>query len=176
MTTSANAIEPVLSLTSILQPITGDMKELDLVIKKSLSSDVALINQISQYLIEAGGKRIRPALLFLIANSLSQQKVVSHRHEIAAVLEFIHTATLLHDDVVDESDLRRGRKTANAVFGNAASVLVGDFLYSRAFQMMVVPGEMRIMEILSNATNVIAEGESKLILSDVALIRKAYVA
>ena len=159
MTTSANAIEPVLSLTSILQPITGDMKELDLVIKKSLSSDVALINQISQYLIEAGGKMIRPALLFLIANSLSQQKVVSHRHEIAAVLEFIHTATLLHDDVVDESDLRRGRKTANAVFGNAASVLVGDFLYSRAFQMMVVPGEMRIMEILSNATNVIAEGE-----------------
>jgi octaprenyl-diphosphate synthase len=159
MSLSADAVQPVVSLSSILHPIDADMKELDRVIKTSLSSDVALINQISQYLIEAGGKRIRPALLFLISNALSNQKTVAHRHEIAAVLEFIHTATLLHDDVVDESDLRRGRKTANAVFGNAASVLVGDFLYSRAFQMMVVPGELKIMEILSNATNVIAEGE-----------------
>jgi len=159
MTLSADAIQPVVGLSSILHPIDADMKELDRVIKSSLSSDVALINQISQYLIEAGGKRIRPALLFLISNALSNQKHVAHRHEIAAVLEFIHTATLLHDDVVDESDLRRGRKTANAVFGNAASVLVGDFLYSRAFQMMVVPGELKIMEILSSATNIIAEGE-----------------
>ena len=109
MSLSADAIQPVLSLSSILQPIDADMKELDRVIKTSLSSDVALINQISQYLIEAGGKRIRPALLFLISNALRNQQTVSHRHEIAAVLEFIHTATLLHDDVVDESDLRRGR-------------------------------------------------------------------
>ena len=159
MSLSADTFQPVVSLSSIVHPIDADMKELDRVIKTSLSSDVALISQISQYLIEAGGKRIRPALLFLISNALSNQKMVAHRHEIAAVLEFIHTATLLHEDVVDESDLRRGRKTANAVFGNAASVLVGDFLYSRAFQMMVVPGELKIMEILSSATNIIAEGE-----------------
>jgi len=159
MSLSADAVQPIVSLSTILHPIDADMKELDRAIKTSLSSDVALINQISQYLIEAGGKRIRPALLFLISNALSNQQTVPHRHEIAAVLEFIHTATLLHDDVVDESDLRRGRKTANAVFGNAASVLVGDFLYSRAFQMMVVPGELKIMEILSSATNIIAEGE-----------------
>jgi octaprenyl-diphosphate synthase len=159
MSSNADATQAVVSLSNILHPIDADMKTLDQVIKKSLSSDVALINQISQYLIEAGGKRIRPALLFLISNALSNNKPVQHRHEIAAVLEFIHTATLLHDDVVDESDLRRGRKTANAVFGNAASVLVGDFLYSRAFQMMVIPGELRIMEILSSATNIIAEGE-----------------
>ncbi len=159
MSLSADTVQPVVSLSSILHPIDADMRALDQVIKTSLSSDVALINQISQYLIEAGGKRIRPALMFLISNALSGQKAVAHRHEIAAVLEFIHTATLLHDDVVDESDLRRGRQTANAVFGNAASVLVGDFLYSRAFQMMVVPGELKIMEILSSATNIIAEGE-----------------
>ena len=159
MSLSADTVQPVVSLSSILHPIDADMRALDQVIKTSLSSDVALINQISQYLIEAGGKRLRPALMFLISNALSGQKAVAHRHEIAAVLEFIHTATLLHDDVVDESDLRRGRQTANAVFGNAASVLVGDFLYSRAFQMMVVPGELKIMEILSSATNIIAEGE-----------------
>lgn len=159
MSSNADASQAVVNLSNILHTIDADMKALDQVIKKSLSSDVALINQISQYLIEAGGKRIRPALLFLISNALSNNKPVLYRHEIAAVLEFIHTATLLHDDVVDESDLRRGRKTANAVFGNAASVLVGDFLYSRAFQMMVIPGELRIMEILSSATNIIAEGE-----------------
>lgn len=147
------------SLPGILLPIEADMRQLDQVIHNSLSSDVALINQISQYLIEAGGKRVRPALLFLIAQALSRQSPVAHRHEIAAVIEFIHTATLLHDDVVDESHLRRGRKTANSVFGNAASVLVGDFLYSRAFQMMVQPGELIIMSILANATNIIAEGE-----------------
>jgi octaprenyl-diphosphate synthase len=149
----------VVNMTTIIDPIRLDMQELDQVIKQRLSSDVALINQISQYLIEAGGKRVRPALLFLISNALGNGSPVPFRHEIAAVLEFIHTATLLHDDVVDESDLRRGRKTANAVFGNAASVLVGDFLYSRAFQMMVIPGELKIMEILSSATNIISEGE-----------------
>jgi octaprenyl-diphosphate synthase len=159
MSSSSTIDKSATSITKVLEPIREDMMELDLVIKKSLASDVALINQISQYLIEAGGKRIRPALLFLTANALANGKQVAYRHEMAAVLEYIHTATLLHDDVVDESDLRRGRKTANAVFGNAASVLVGDFLYSRAFQMMVAPGDMRIMQILSSATNIIAEGE-----------------
>ena len=146
-------------IKSILVPIQAEMHKLDAVIEHSLRSDVALINQISQYLIQAGGKRIRPALTFLIAGAIKDVALVEHRHEIAAVVEFIHTATLLHDDVVDDSDLRRGRKTANAVFGNSASVLVGDFLYSRAFQMMVVPGQLKIMEILSTATNIIAEGE-----------------
>ncbi|SMC58331.1 polyprenyl synthetase family protein [Polynucleobacter kasalickyi] len=149
----------VIDIKSILTPIQADMRKLDEVIEQSLRSDVALINQISQYLIQAGGKRIRPALTFLIAGAIREPSEVQHRHEIAAVVEFIHTATLLHDDVVDDSDLRRGRKTANAVFGNSASVLVGDFLYSRAFQMMVVPGQLKIMEILSTATNIIAEGE-----------------
>ncbi len=152
-------ISPKMSLQEILEPISQDMKSLDLVIRDRLASKVVLIDQISTYIIQAGGKRIRAALLFLIANALSNGKNTAHRHELAAVVEFIHTATLLHDDVVDESDLRRGRKTANAVFGNAASVLVGDFLYSRAFQMMVEPGILRVMEILSNATNTIAEGE-----------------
>jgi octaprenyl-diphosphate synthase len=159
MSSNVPLITPPPSLSSILQPIDADMRKLDDVIKNSLSSDVALINQISQYLIEAGGKRLRPALLFLISNALSDHRAIAYRHDIAAVLEFIHTATLLHDEVVDESELRRGRKTANSVFGNAASVLVGDFLYSRAFQMMVKPGEIKIMEILSSATNIIAEGE-----------------
>jgi len=149
----------LMDIKTILMPIQKDMRTLDEVIEKSLRSDVALINQISQYLIQAGGKRIRPALVFLIVGAIKNPSLVLHRHEIAAVVEFIHTATLLHDDVVDGSDLRRGRKTANAVFGNSASVLVGDFLYSRAFQMMVVPGQLKIMEILSTATNVIAEGE-----------------
>ena len=149
----------LMDIKTILMPIEKDMLTLDEVIEESLRSDVALINQISQYLIQAGGKRIRPALVFLIVGAIKNPSLVLHRHEIAAVVEFIHTATLLHDDVVDGSDLRRGRKTANAVFGNSASVLVGDFLYSRAFQMMVVPGQLKIMEILSTATNVIAEGE-----------------
>lgn len=149
----------IIDIKSILTPIQADMRKLDEVIEQSLRSDVALINQISQYLIQAGGKRIRPALTFLIAGAIQEPSQVQYRHEIAAVVEFIHTATLLHDDVVDDSDLRRGRKTANAVFGNSASVLVGDFLYSRAFQMMVVPGQLKIMEILSTATNIIAEGE-----------------
>lgn len=159
MSSPVQSAPTLLDTQSIFAPILADMRQLDTVIAESLRSDVALINQISQYLIQAGGKRIRPALLFLIAGAIREPSSTDHRHSIAAVVEFIHTATLLHDDVVDESDLRRGRQTANAVFGNAASVLVGDFLYSRAFQMMVVPGQMKIMEILSSATNIIAEGE-----------------
>jgi octaprenyl-diphosphate synthase len=147
------------NLKTILSPISADMQSLNEVIRDRLSSEVALINQISGYIIEAGGKRIRPALLLLTAQAIANGKPLAHHLEMAAVVEFIHTATLLHDDVVDESDLRRGRATANAAFGNAASVLVGDFLYSRAFQMMVAPNELKIMQILADATNTIAEGE-----------------
>lgn len=133
------------------------MAEVDQVIHRRLASEVVLVNQISHYIVNAGGKRVRPMLLLLIARALGCDS--PQRHELAAVVEFIHTATLLHDDVVDESDLRRGRKTANALFGNAASVLVGDFLYSRAFQMMVSTNRLRVMDVLAEATNVIAEGE-----------------
>ena len=133
------------------------MAEVDQVIHRRLSSQVALVNQISHYIVNAGGKRVRPMVLLLVARALGCNS--SQMHELAAVVEFIHTSTLLHDDVVDESDLRRGRQTANAMFGNAASVLVGDFLYSRSFQMMVSTGRMRVMEVLAEATNVIAEGE-----------------
>jgi octaprenyl-diphosphate synthase len=138
-------------------PIAADMAAVDSVIQRRLASDVALINQIGNYIISAGGKRLRPRLVLLFAGALGFQG--PERHELAATVEFIHTATLLHDDVVDESALRRGRKTANALFGNAASVLVGDFVYSRAFQMMVSVGRMRVLEVLADATNVIAEGE-----------------
>ena len=155
MTNSVKNID----LAPILAPIAPDLKALDEVIKRRLASEVALIDQISSYIIQAGGKRIRPTLLLLTAKALAHGQDTPHTLEIAAVVEFIHTATLLHDDVVDESTLRRGRETANAAFGNAASVLVGDFLYSRAFQMMVTPNDLRIMEILSDATNTIAEGE-----------------
>jgi len=133
------------------------MREVDAVIRLRLASEVVLINQISHYIISAGGKRLRPMLVLLFANALGFQG--RERYELAATVEFIHTATLLHDDVVDESDLRRGRQTANALFGNAASVLVGDFLYSRAFQMMVSVNRIRVLEVLADATNVIAEGE-----------------
>jgi octaprenyl-diphosphate synthase len=133
------------------------MEQVNRVIRKRLASEVVLINQISEYIIGAGGKRLRPALLLIVARALGDTG--PHRHELAAVIEFIHTATLLHDDVVDESALRRGKQTANALFGNAASVLVGDFLYSRAFQMMVGVDSMRVMQILSDATNIISEGE-----------------
>lgn len=145
------------SATQLLAPLASDMEEVNRVIRRSLSSDVLLINQIAEYIIGAGGKRLRPALLLLVANALGDTS--GHKHTLAAVVEFIHTATLLHDDVVDESELRRGRKTANALFGNAASVLVGDYLYSRSFEMMVGVGKMRIMEILSEATTIISEGE-----------------
>ncbi len=133
------------------------MQAVDRVIASKLGTDVPLVGQVCEYIISAGGKRLRPALLLLCCGALGHSD--SDRHSLAAVVEFIHTATLLHDDVVDESTLRRGRDTANQLFGNAASVLVGDFLYSRAFQMMVEIGEMRVMEILAEATNVIAEGE-----------------
>ncbi|SDV49568.1 octaprenyl-diphosphate synthase [Chitinasiproducens palmae] len=133
------------------------MREVDRVIRLRLASEVMLINQISEYIIGAGGKRLRPALLLAVARALEVDDAV--RFELAAVVEFIHTATLLHDDVVDESDLRRGRETANALFGNAASVLVGDFLYTRSFQMMVEVGKMQVMQILADAVNVISEGE-----------------
>ncbi|HMM54550.1 MAG TPA: polyprenyl synthetase family protein [Candidatus Desulfobacillus sp.] len=133
------------------------MRALDEVIRLRLHSDVALIRQVAEYIIGAGGKRLRPALVLLSAGALGYRG--GHHRELAAVVEFIHTATLLHDDVVDESALRRGSRTANALFGNAAAVLVGDFLYSRAFQMMVSVGSMRVQQVLADATNTIAEGE-----------------
>jgi octaprenyl-diphosphate synthase len=134
-----------------------EMRQVDAVIQRRLASKVALIDQIANYIISAGGKRIRPRLVLLFSGALGF--LGRERFELAATVEFIHTATLLHDDVVDESGLRRGRRTANAMFGNAASVLVGDFVYSRAFQMMVSVDRMRILEVLADATNVIAEGE-----------------
>lgn len=146
-----------MKLEQLYNLIGPDMKAVDAVIRTRLHSEVALVRQVAEYIIGAGGKRLRPALVLLSAGALGYRGV--HHHELAAVVEFIHTATLLHDDVVDESDLRRGRETANALFGNAASVLVGDFLYSRAFQIMVEVNDMRVMSVLSDATNVIAEGE-----------------
>jgi octaprenyl-diphosphate synthase len=143
--------------TSIYSLIESDMRAVDAVIRVRLHSEVPLVRQVAEYIIAGGGKRLRPALLLLAAGALGYRG--KHHHELAAVVEFIHTATLLHDDVVDESALRRGRNTANAQFGNAASVLVGDFLYSRAFQMMVNVGDMRVMQVLADATNIIAEGE-----------------
>ena len=144
-------------LARILAPIADDMRRVDGVIRERLRSDIALIGTIGEYIIGGGGKRLRPAVLLLIARALGYRGTA--HTQLAAVIEFIHTATLLHDDVVDESDLRRGRATSNAMFGNAASVLVGDFLYSRSFQMMVDAGSMRVMRILADATNRIAEGE-----------------
>jgi octaprenyl-diphosphate synthase len=145
------------------------------VIEQRLSSEVVLIGQISRYIVAAGGKRLRPALLLLMCGALGYKG--EQRLNLAAVVEFIHTATLLHDDVVDESTLRRGRETANEAFGNPASVLVGDFLYSRAFQMMVDAGDMRIMRTLSEATNVIAEGEVQQLMNmhDASLSEEDYV-
>jgi octaprenyl-diphosphate synthase len=145
------------SLNRFYSLIADDMRQLDVVIRERLHSDVVLVRQVAEYIIGAGGKRLRPALVLLTSGACGYGG--AHRAELAAVVEFIHTATLLHDDVVDESDLRRGAKTANALFGNAASVLVGDFLYSRAFQMMVGVGSMRVQSVLAEATNVIAEGE-----------------
>ena len=145
------------SADTAIDPLITAMKEVDAVIRRRLASEVAMIDQISHYIINAGGKRIRPRLVLLFSEALGFAG--PERYELAAIVEFIHTATLLHDDVVDESALRRGRATANAVFGNAASVLVGDFLYSRAFQMMVSVNSMRVLDVLADATNVIAEGE-----------------
>lgn len=137
--------------------LAADMAALDGVIRARLHSEVVLVREVAEYIIHSGGKRLRPVVVLLTAKTLGYEG--SHHHELAAVVEFIHTATLLHDDVVDDSKLRRGQDTANARFGNATSVLVGDFLYSRAFQMMVTVQNMRVMEVLADATNTIAEGE-----------------
>lgn len=151
------------------------MREVDATIARRLDSGVPLVGQVARYIISSGGKRLRPVLLLLTSGALGCTH--PHRFSLAAVVEFIHTATLLHDDVVDESTLRRGRPTANEVFGNPASVLVGDFLYSRAFQMMVETGNMRVMEILANATNIIAEGEVLQLMNirDASLDEEAYL-
>jgi octaprenyl-diphosphate synthase len=133
------------------------MQAVDAVIRARLHSDVVLVRQVAEYIVQSGGKRLRPALVLLAAGALGYRG--NRQHELAACIEFIHTATLLHDDVVDESSLRRGRDTANATFGNAASILVGDFLYSRAFQMMVDIGDMRVMSVMCEATTTISEGE-----------------
>ncbi len=146
-----------MSVQEIISPIAADMQEVDAVIRSRLNSEVVMIRTIGEYIISAGGKRMRPAMVLMVANALGYKGNL--HHILAAVIEFIHTSTLLHDDVVDESDMRRGRETANAVFGNAASVLVGDYLYSRSFEMMVEVDSMRVMQILSQATTVIAEGE-----------------
>ena len=151
-----------LALPAIQALAAPDMAAMDALIRRRLASDVVLINQVAEYIIGAGGKRLRPMLLLLAAAALGEstgKRVGADAHQLAAVVEFIHTSTLLHDDVVDESDLRRGRKTANAVWGNAASVLVGDFLYSRSFQLMVELERMDVQRILADTTNTIAEGE-----------------
>ena len=141
----------------MLAPVAQELGRVDALIAARLDSDVALVREVARYIVASGGKRLRPALLLLACRALGYGGEA--RFQLAAVVEFIHTATLLHDDVVDESHLRRGRSTANAAFGNAASVLVGDFLYSRAFQMMVELDNMRVMQVLAEATNTIAGGE-----------------
>jgi octaprenyl-diphosphate synthase len=154
--------------------IGDDMSAVDRALRESLASDVVLIRQVADYIIGGGGKRLRPALLLLAANACGYQG--RDHHTLAAVIEMIHTATLLHDDVVDASQLRRGHATANAQFGNPASVLVGDFLYSRAFQLMVGVQRMRVLEIMADATNLIAEGEVLQLMhaGDAALDERAY--
>ncbi|GGA67906.1 octaprenyl-diphosphate synthase IspB [Neiella marina] len=146
-----------MTLDQIQQLAKNDMEAVNQLIGEQLTSDVALINQLGFYIVNSGGKRLRPLMTVLAARALGYQG--EHHVRLAALIEFIHTATLLHDDVVDESTMRRGRETANALFGNQASVLVGDFLYTRAFQMMVLFDDMKVMDILSDATNRIAEGE-----------------
>jgi octaprenyl-diphosphate synthase len=148
---------PALTPSAIQALVADDMAAVDALIRRRLASDVVLVNQVGEHIVAAGGKRLRPMLLLLAARALGHSG--GDAHQLAAVIEFIHTATLLHDDVVDESDLRRGRKTANALFGNAPSVLVGDFLYSRSFQLMVELERVEIMRILADTTNAIAEGE-----------------
>jgi octaprenyl-diphosphate synthase len=157
MADMSSPLEQIISLSA------SDMALVDTCIKESLESDVVLINQIANYIVSSGGKRLRPVLLTLCAHACDYR---GKKHiPLAAIIEFIHTATLLHDDVVDESDMRRGQQSAHAVWGNAASVLVGDFLYSRSFQMMVGLDSMRIMEVLADATNTIAEGEVQQLLN-----------
>src|SRR5690554_1922785 len=170
---TVTSVRPALNLNELLIPIEDDMKAMDVVIRERLDSEVVLIRTIGDYIVGAGGKRMRPAMLLMVARALGYEGTLHHL--LAAVVEFIHTATLLHDDVVDESDMRRGRNTANAVFGNAASVLVGDYLYSRSFEMMVETGSMRAMSVLSGATTIIAEGEVPQLLNvhdpDVSMAR-----
>ena len=163
------------SNTNPLALIADDMREVDRVIARCLTTSVPLIGQISQYIIAAGGKRLRPALLLMVARALGCEDI--RRFDLAAVVELIHTATLLHDDVVDDSTLRRGMATANEAFGNPASVLVGDFLHTRSFQMMVAAGNMRILQVLSDATNIIAEGEVQQLINthDASLSEAGYL-
>lgn len=163
MSANLNSVKSVSTIDSTNILVADDMRALDQAIRSHLSSDVALVNQISDYIIGSGGKRLRPMLLILATRACGYQ---GKQHTLlAAIIEFIHTATLLHDDVVDESERRRGKLTAHAVFGNAASVLVGDFLYSRSFQMMIEIDSMRVMQILSSTTNTIAEGEVQQLLN-----------
>ncbi|MFA5529449.1 MAG: octaprenyl diphosphate synthase [Thiohalomonadaceae bacterium] len=152
-----------MDIQAVYKLVDADRQAVDRLIQERLHSDVVLVNQIGHYIVNSGGKRLRPVLVLLSAGAFGYSGTA--HLELAAVVEFIHTATLLHDDVVDSSDKRRGRDTANAVWGNQASVLVGDFLYSRSFQMMVSVGNMRVMEILSDATATIAEGEVKQLLN-----------
>jgi octaprenyl-diphosphate synthase len=154
-----NAAAPAarLDLPAIQSLAAADMAQVDALIRRRLASDVLLINQVAEHIVSAGGKRLRPMLVMLAGQATGQ--VRGDHHQLAAIVEFIHTSTLLHDDVVDESDLRRGRSTANAIWGNAASVLVGDFLYSRSFQLMVELDSMAVMRLLADTTNRIAEGE-----------------
>ena len=155
--TAIDTVRPALDLPRIQALASADMAAVDALIRARLASDVVLINQIADHIISAGGKRLRPMLVELVGRACGS--VSAEHHQLAAIIEFIHTSTLLHDDVVDESDLRRGRSTANALWGNAPSVLVGDFLYSRSFQLMVELDRMEVMRILADTTNRIAEGE-----------------
>jgi len=152
-----------MKIETIYDLITDDMKQVNATILERLQSEIVLINQVGTHIINSGGKRLRPVIHLLCARAIGYTG--SQHIDIAAIIEFIHTATLLHDDVVDASELRRGQETANSLWGNEASVLVGDFLYSRAFQMMVDVGDMQIMSILANATNTIAEGEVQQLLN-----------
>jgi len=170
------ATQPVIvkDISHVFDLCTDEMLSVDRLIRESLDSNVVLIRQISEYIIGSGGKRLRPMLVLIAANACGYRG--TGHITAAAIIEFIHTATLLHDDVVDESELRRGKESAHAVWGNAASVLVGDFLYSRSFQMMVTVDSMRVMEVLSNATNTIAEGEVEQLLNlhDPEVSEKSY--
>ena len=163
------------STPNVLSLVADDMEQVDRVISERLSTGVPLVAEVARYIISAGGKRLRPVLLLLMSRALGYTG--AQRFNLAAVVEFIHTATLLHDDVVDESTLRRGRATANEAFGNPASVLVGDFLYSRSFQMMLDAKDMRVMEVLADSTNVIAEGEVLQLMNmhDATLDEAAYL-
>jgi len=161
MTAAIKQNNSMIDIQQILGLVKDDMQLVNQSIQEQLKSDVVLINQLGNYIVQAGGKRLRPVSLLLAARAFSPEskELDSEFTQLAAIIEFIHTATLLHDDVVDESSQRRGKDTANELWGNAASVLVGDFLYSRSFEMMVGIGNMRVMEVLSSTTNKIAEGE-----------------